>query len=138
MASTKGIPPFAAAALALACQAAPKPADAPLAHARALLREPTLAAGPNALACAIRNDKAAPGDVDAYGLRAPRAGNTALARLRAGGVGAQFWSVYVPGEGSGFAKTQLEQIDVARRVIARYPDALRTAGTVAEIRAAHR
>src|SRR5690348_13076864 len=119
MPSTKWIPPFLAAALALACQAVPKPAEDPLAHARALLRGTILVDGHNALPWAIRNDKAAPGDVDAYDLRTPRAGNTDLARLRAGGVGAQFWSVYVPGEGSGFAGTQLEQIDVARRVIAR-------------------
>jgi membrane dipeptidase len=43
----------------------------------------------------------------------------------------------VPGEGTGFAKNQLEQIDIARRMIARYPEALRPAGTAAEIRAAH-
>ena len=52
-------------------------------------------------------------------------GQTDLARLKLGGVGAQFWSVYIPGEtGSGFARTQLEQIDIARRIIARYPDRL--------------
>jgi membrane dipeptidase len=40
-------------------------------------------------------------------------------------VSAQFWSVYVPGElKGGFAKTQLEQIDLARRMIARYPKEL--------------
>ncbi len=65
-------------------------------------------------------------------------GQTDLKRLRAGGVGAQFWSVYTPGEGEHFAATQLEQIDVARQVIARYPEALRAAGTAAEIRAAHK
>jgi membrane dipeptidase len=38
----------------------------------------------------------------------------------------QFWSVYVPGEykDSGYARLQLEQIDIARRVIARYPERL--------------
>ena len=44
-----------------------------------------------------------------------------------------------PGEiGSGFARTQLEQIDIARRIIAQYPDRLQFATSVADIRAAHR
>ncbi|MFI5328899.1 MAG: dipeptidase, partial [Candidatus Rokuibacteriota bacterium] len=78
-----------------------------------------------------------PRDVVAYDLRSRTAGNTDLARLRAGGVGGQFWSVYVPGEvPSGHARTQLEQIDIARRVIERYPDALAFAGTAAATRAA--
>jgi membrane dipeptidase len=132
------IPALAATTLLLGCQAAPKPAADPLEHARALLREAILVDGHNDLPWAIRIDKAAPGDVAAYDLRTPRSGDTDLARLRAGGVGAQFWSVYVPGEGGGFARIQLEQIDIARRTIARYPEALRATGTVAEIRAAHR
>ena len=46
-------------------------------------------------------------------------------------MGGQFWSVYVPGEKSaeGYARVQLEQIDIARRVIERYPDQLAFAGT---------
>jgi len=49
---------------------------------------------------------------------------TDIPRLRQGGVGAQFWSVYVP---SAFAGQQavtatLEQIDIVHRMIARYPD----------------
>jgi membrane dipeptidase len=41
-------------------------------------------------------------------------------------IGAQFWSVYTPGEyrDSGYARVQLEEIDIARRVIAKYPDRL--------------
>src|SRR6476659_9718147 len=51
--------------------------------------------------------------------------HTDIPRLRAGGVGAQFWSVYVPAETmkSGTAiKTTLEQIDVVHRMIRHYPD----------------
>jgi membrane dipeptidase len=52
-------------------------------------------------------------------------------------VGAIFWSVYTPGEAAGgFARTQLEQIDIARRLIARYPDTFTLAKTAADIRAA--
>ena len=50
-------------------------------------------------------------------------------------VGAQFWSIYIPGEikDSGYARVQLEQFDIARRVIARYPDRLALALTADDI-----
>ena len=74
------------------------------------------------------------GDVAAYDLRARTKGATDLERLREGGVGGQFWSVYVPAElPGGFARTQLEQIDIARRMIARYPDRLALATTADEV-----
>ncbi len=112
--------------------------DTALLHARELLARTILVDGHNDLPWAIRSDKKSPGDVVAYDLRSRTAGQTDLPRLRAGGVGAQFWSVYIPGElPNGFARTQLEQIDLARRVVARYPDALQMAGTAAEIRSAH-
>ena len=59
--------------------------------------------------------------------------HTDLPRLRAGGVGGQFWSVYVPAELAGDAAVTatLEQIDLVRQLIARYPDALEFAGTAA-------
>lgn len=113
--------------------------DAAVAHARKLLGSTILVDGHNDLPWAVRTNKAAPGDVAAYDLRKPTSGQTDLARLKLGGVGAQFWSVYIPGEiGSGFARTQLEQIDIARRIIAQYPDRLQFATSVADIRAAHR
>lgn len=115
------------------------PEDAALRHARKLLRKAILVDGHNDLPIAIRGNPAAPMDVAAYDLRRRTPGDTDIARLRAGGVGAQFWSVYIPGEGSGpYARMQLEQIDLARRVIERYPDVFRFAGSAAEIRAAHR
>jgi membrane dipeptidase len=107
-------------------------------HARQLLRKVILFDGHNDLPWAIRTYEKAPGDLAAYDLRKHAPGQTDLERLRRGGVGAQFWSVYVPGEATGAARTQLEQIDLTRRLIARYPEALRLAGTAAEIRAAHR
>src|SRR5262245_8487335 len=64
---------------------------------------------------------------------------TDIPRLRKGGVGAQFWSVYVPAEtakkGTALADT-LEQIQLVKTMIARYPDvfeAARTAGDVERI-----
>ena len=113
--------------------------DPALVHARKLLHSTILVDGHNDLPWAVRTNKAAPGDVAAYDLRKPTAGQTDLARLKACGVGAQFWSVYIPGEtGKDFARTQLEQIDIARRIIAQYPDRLQFATSVAEIRAAHK
>ena len=89
--------------------------DAALTHARKLLQSTILVDGHNDLPWAIRTNRQAPGDVKAYDLRKPTSGQTDFARLKAGGVGAQFWSVYIPGEAAGgFARTQLEQIDIAR------------------------
>jgi membrane dipeptidase len=113
--------------------------DAALARAHKVLHDSILVDGHNDLPWAVRTNKAAPGDVDAYDLRGTTPGDTDLQRLRQGEVGAQFWSVYIPGEaGSGFARTQLEQIDIAKRIIARYPQSLKFATSVADIRAAHR
>src|SRR5512134_1289229 len=98
-------------------------ADDPLERAKALLARHPLIDGHNDLPWAIRESATAPRDVVAYDLRRPTVGHTDLERLRKGGVGGQFWSVYVPPV-PGAARLQLEQIDIARRVIARYPDAL--------------
>jgi membrane dipeptidase len=56
---------------------------------------------------------------------------TDLPRLRSGGVGAQFWSVFVPSslQGDSAVSATLEQIDLTHRMIDRYPDALELALT---------
>jgi membrane dipeptidase len=61
--------------------------------------------------------------------------HTDLPRLRRGGVGAQFWSVYVPAQlqGEAAVATTLEQIDLVRQLAARYPDALELAYTAADV-----
>jgi membrane dipeptidase len=114
-------------------------ADPAVAHAKEVLAKSILFDGHNDLPWAIRGYKAAPGDLAAYDIRerAPESGQTDIPRLRAGGVGAVFWSVYTPGEATGgFARTQLEQIDIARRLIERYPGTFTLASTAADIRAA--
>jgi membrane dipeptidase len=75
-------------------------------------------------------------DVEAYDLRKTATGHTDFARLKAGMLGAQFWSVYLPGDirDSGYARVQLEQIDIARRIIAKYPDRLELVRSSAGIR----
>ncbi len=129
--------PIAAAIVAFV--AAPIHADEALEHAKQVLDGSILFDGHNDLPWAIREFKEAPGDVNAYDIRgrAPGVGETDIPRLREGRVGAVFWSVYTPPEAAGgFAKTQLEQIDIARRLIARYPDTFALASTAADIRAA--
>jgi membrane dipeptidase len=116
------------------------PEDAPLAHARALLAKTILIDGHNDLLWAIHETKSAAMDLDAFDLAGGAPGDTDIPRLRAGGVGAQIWSVYVPGESKDgrYARLQLEQIDLARRMIAKYPKDLALCLTAADIERAHR
>ncbi|REF31591.1 dipeptidase [Calidifontibacter indicus] len=62
-------------------------------------------------------------------------GHTDLARLRTGGVGAQFWSVFVPSNlPAGKAVTAtLEQIDAVHQMVARYSTDLGLARTADEV-----
>ena len=114
--------------------------EARIAHVRALLKTTPLVDGHNDLPWAMREYANAPLDVVAYDLAKPTKGMTDLARLRKGQIGGQFWSVYVPGEvrDSGYARIQLEQIDIMKRVMARYPKDLEPVTTAAGIRAAHK
>jgi membrane dipeptidase len=63
---------------------------------------------------------------------------TDIGRLRAGGVGAQFWSVFVPCSMTGGAAVTatLEQIDFVHTMVTRYPDAFSLATSAAEVEAA--
>jgi membrane dipeptidase len=110
--------------------------DRYLARARRVLTETPLIDGHNDLPWRIREDSIARGNVDSYDLRKHAPGHTDLDRLRKGMVGAQFWSVYIPGEwaDSGYARVQLEQIEIARNMIARYPDRLALALSADDIR----
>ena len=114
------------------------PEDPNLRRAHALLKSTILVDGHNDLPWEIRAK--AGSDPARWDLRQPTPGQTDLARLRAGHLGAQFWSVYIPGEPGavhGPAKTQLEQIDLAKRMIAAYP-ALAFADSYQGIQRAHR
>jgi membrane dipeptidase len=133
--------PAAAAALLLGA-ALPAPGgdqEPALARAEAILSRHPVIDGHNDLPWAIRENPMAPRDVAAYDLRLRTKGATDLERLRQGHVGGQFWSVYVPADlDGGFARTQLEQIDIARRVIARYPERLVLATSADEVERALR
>jgi membrane dipeptidase len=100
----------------------------PTIAARDLLRRFPLIDGHNDLPWVLRER----GEIN---LAEPVAGtHTDLPRLAAGGVGAQFWSVFVPASipGDTAVTTVLEQIDRARRMIAAYPQALELALTAAD------
>ena len=128
---------FSSLALLAASAASLGAAEDPLARAKAVLARHPVIDGHNDLPWAIRENPKAPRDVLAYDLRQRTPGNTDFERLRLGGVGGQFWSVYVPAEKIA-AKTQLEQIDIARRMIERYPDQLALALTAADVERAMR
>ena len=99
-----------------------------LAAARNLLRRVPLVDGHNDLPWAIR--AAFGSDPVLAGLTRPvQETQTDLPRLSEGGVGAQFWSVYVPGTLTGDAAVTavLEQIDIVHRMIQAYPEHLELA-----------
>ena len=79
-------------------------------------------------------------DFAAYDVGERQSGtHTDIPRLRAGGVGAQFWSVFVPcNEGDRAVATTLEQIDATYAMIGRYPDHLAPATTADEVEEAWR
>ena len=60
--------------------------------------------------------------------------HTDLPRLRAGEVGAQFWSVFVPHWQEAPVAAVLEQVDLVHRLAARYPSDLEIALTAADVR----
>ncbi|MCH8985219.1 MAG: dipeptidase [Acidobacteria bacterium] len=60
--------------------------------------------------------------------------HTDIERLRRGGVGAQFWSVYVPCESEAPFKHTMEQIDLVEQMNARYPAAFEAATTAHDVR----
>jgi membrane dipeptidase len=157
-----------AAPALLAAQGTPAPSAADRARAERALRAAPLFDGHNDLPWAIReatpnasvedargvwrDSLPAPLDAASYDIRGRARGHTDLPRLRQGLVGAQFWSVYIPGEGAGptytrrgrvasapgYARVQLEQIDIARQVIARHADRLHFATRAADVAAARR
>lgn len=113
-----------------------------LGEIRQLLRETPLIDGHNDLPWQFRKFKQ---DINGIDLSAdtsklPPHLITDIPRLRAGGLGAQFWSVYVPPTPPGPPAVQavLEQIDVVHQLVARYPDTFELALTVTDIERIHR
>ncbi|MFJ2576494.1 dipeptidase [Kitasatospora aureofaciens] len=110
----------------------------PLDRARALLRTAPVVDGHNDLPWAMREQVGY--DLGTLDLAADQSDrlHTDLARLAEGGVGAQFWSVYVPTRlaGDHAVSATLEQIDFVHALVERYPDRLRLARTADDMGAA--
>lgn len=106
----------------------PPPPD-PLRRARALLAAHPVADGYSGLPWALRS-------LPWYDLElGDSAVDADVPRLRAGGVGAQFWSVHVPRgvTGDRVLGATLEQLDLVKRVVAGHSEGLRLARTASEV-----
>ncbi|MBB4987457.1 MULTISPECIES: dipeptidase [Streptomyces] len=111
-----------------------------LEEARELLAGHPVVDGHNDLPWALREHVRY--DLDRMDIGADQTGalHTDLARLRAGAVGAQFWSVYVPCEltGDHAVSATLEQIDIVDQLLDRYAGELAPALTADDMEAARK
>ena len=105
------------------------------ARAAALHKQVPLIDGHNDYPWALRERSAAL-DLGLLDIAVPQPKlHTDIPRLRRGGVGGQFWSVYVPAtmQGPPAIRATLEQIDVVHRMMRKYPETFEFAGTAADI-----
>jgi membrane dipeptidase len=103
-------------------------------RARAVLAAHPIVDGHNDLAFALREQ--VDYDLDRFDVTARQTvTQTDLVRLAEGGVGGQFWSVYVPSSGIGDRAVigTLEQVDFVHHLIERYPDRLSLALCAADV-----
>ncbi|VVS97812.1 Membrane dipeptidase [Sphingomonas sp. EC-HK361] len=125
--------------IALALLAAAQAAPAIPARIERLLTRAPVIDGHNDLAWEIRegaNAKVETVDLKADTTKRPHPLQTDIPRARAGHLGGQFWSVYIPASITGPAavETTLEEIDIVRRFVAANPDAFAMATTADDIR----
>src|SRR3954468_3824476 len=119
------------ACVSLAASSQTPDPDPLLARARALHRRSPLIDGHNDYPWALREPDPAR-DIATLDIRQPQPSiMTDIPRLRAGGVGGQFWSVYVPVElqGQTAVTATLQQIDIVYQMMRRYPDTFELALT---------
>ena len=111
-----------------------------LARARALHKSSLLIDGHNDYPWALREHDPAR-DLDKLDIsKAQPSIMTDIPRLKEGGVGGQFWSVYVPVElqGQAAVTATLEQIDIVHRMIRKYPETFELALTADDIERIHK
>lgn len=121
-------------AVALPVLALPAQDDPLLTRAKRLLRQSPVIDGHNDYPNEVR-DKAN-GDLSRLDIAKPQPSiMTDIPRLRAGGVGGQFWSVYVSVDrkGADAVSATLDQIDIVHRMVAKYPETFALASTADEI-----
>jgi len=109
-------------------------ADPMLDRARRLLREVPIIDGHNDYPWEVRQKAAM--DLNKLDMRRPQPTiMTDFDRLAAGGVGGQFWSVYVPVsiQGDAAVTATLEQIDIVHRMVARYSGTFELALTASDV-----
>ena len=103
-----------------------------LARARDLQKQVPLIDGHNDYPWALREN--AGRDLDKLDITKPQPTiMTDIARLRAGGVGGQFWSVYVSADDPAPVTTTLEQIDIVYRMMRKYPETFELALTADDV-----
>ncbi len=108
-----------------------------------ILRATPLIDGHNDLPWEVRDkyaSKVETTDLSAHSDKLPQPLMTDIARLRAGHVGGQFWSVWIPAEITGDAavRTTIEQIDIVKRLATHYPRDLEMAYTADDIVRVHK
>jgi membrane dipeptidase len=103
-------------------------------RARALHKQSPLIDGHNDYPWVLRENAAR--DLDKLDITKPQPTiMTDIGRLRQGGVGGQFWSVYVPADlaGQTAVTATLEQIDIVHRMMRKYPDTFELALTADDV-----
>jgi membrane dipeptidase len=125
----------AAAVASMAAVFAGQAAEDPfLQRARALHKQTPLIDGHNDYPWALREK--AQRNFEKLDIAKPQPSiMTDIPRLKAGGVGGQFWSVYVPVELAGQAAVTatLEEIDTVHQMMRRYPDTFELALTADDV-----
>jgi membrane dipeptidase len=124
---------------ALISTAAAAPAQTPERRVERVLARTPIIDGHNDLPWEIRDAYdfwRKPLDLDADTSRLEARLQTDLPRMRRGGVGGQFWSVWIPADlkGDEAIRVTIEQIDIVHRMVARYPNRLEIASTAADVR----
>ena len=106
-----------------------------IAEVKEILREVPLIDGHNDIPWQYRKKGNDLSTIDLSKNTSPQKLVTDFPRMHAGGMGAQFWSVYIPATMNGTigVRAVLEQIDVVHRMCERYPDQLELALSASDI-----